>query len=177
MWSDEDIANDGVAQGVQKIITVGLVPCGAALLAFHLLLFLRDNSAPMADLADFRRGPDNGFIYHVEQCRSNGKQIAVHGWLVRKGRGAGRRTIRVIALDSAGRPHAIKTSLRQRDDVDDLIAKRLGDGIAYRNTGFVASINLAVAGERLDGEHLYLAYDDGDEQVLLPISCRAGQAP
>src|SRR3546814_19705418 len=95
-------------------------------------------------------------------------------WLVREGRGTSRRTVRVIVLDAAGAPHALKTTLTQRDDVNDLLANTLADGIKYRNAGFTASLNLATAKVDLDRKRLHLAYDDGSERMLIPVACRSG---
>lgn len=161
---------------LQAFITPGLAFCGALILFFYFSLFLRDNSAPTADLTNFEQGPGYGFRYQVERCWLNDKKIAVSGWLVREGYGTSRRTVRVIVLDAAGVPHALKTTLTQRDDVNDLLANTLVGGIKYRNIGFTASLNLAAANVELDRRRLYLAYDDGNKRTLIPVECPGEQS-
>lgn len=161
---------------LQTLITPGLILGGVIILAFYSLLFLRDNSAPVVDLSDFQ-GSSRGFHYQVEHCWINDKKMAVQGWLVRERRGTSRRNLRVIVFDVAGNPHAIKTTLVQRNDVSELLSNRLGDGVDYRNAGFVASLNRTVADVELDHERMYLAYDDDKQRVLLPASCPTGNSP
>lgn len=161
---------------LHAFITPGLALCGVLILLFYFFLFLRDNSAPAVDLTTFEQSSKQGFRYQVERCWLNDKKIAVSGWLVREGRGTTRRTVRVIVLDAAGAPHALKTTLTQRDDVNDLLANTLADGIRYRNAGFTASLNLATAKVNLDRKRLHLAYDDGNERMLIPVACPEEQS-
>lgn len=159
---------------VRSLARIGLLGSALGVTAFYLVLFWRDNAAPPVSLAGFRIGDGYGFQYHMDRCRWNDKKVAVTGWIARQGHGADRRSVRVLVVDHAdGSAYALKTSLQQRDDVRKLLNRRLGDRIDYRYAGFTASLSLQTAGKDFQQGQLYVAYEDADLRVLLPLPCRA----
>lgn len=163
---------DDPAKRVRFFTSLFLSVCALLLAAFYLILFRRDNAASVVDLIGFRIGNDEGFQYQLDRCWSNGRKAAASGWVVRKGHGTTRRIVRVVILDHDGnRAYAMKTSMQGRDDVAELLRRRLADGIEYRSAGFTASLNLKTANRHIGNGQLYIAYDDGDARVLLPIPC------
>ena len=158
---------------VRIFIGILLPACALALAAFYALLFQRDNAAPVVNLTGFNiDGRD--ILYQMDKCWSNDKKLVVSGWVVRKGHGAARRSVRVVVVDDSGQPRAMKTTQIDREDVSGQVNHRLGDKIRYRNAGFSASLNLAAADPPIRPGALHITYDDGDRKVLLPIPCRAG---
>lgn len=157
---------------IRNATGIGLLLSAMLLTAFYCFLHLRDNALPAFDLSGFRLAAGDGFRYRIEKCRSNEKKLVAKGWLVREGHGANRRRVLLVAVDEAGLAHAVKTTLQQRDDLAQLLERTLGDRINYGNAGFAASLNLNIARLDLPRTRLFLAYDDGDVRVLLPVTCR-----
>ncbi len=160
-------------KGPRLLVNLFLPACALLLAAFYLLMFRRDNAAPVVDLAGYRAGNDAGFQYWMDECRSNGRKVAAAGWVVREGHGASVRTVRLVLVDAGdGRARALKTTQLDRIDVSEEINRRTGGAVRYRNAGFVASLNLAAADPPVGPGTLQIAYDDGDARVLLPLRCR-----
>lgn len=172
----EAVNNTDQAKRARVLVNIFLPACVLVLAAFYLLIFRRDNAAPVVDLAGFSNGSHAGFQYRMEKCWSNGKKLAAAGWVVREGHGNARRTVRVVLVDDqSGQARALKTTQFDRQDVSKQINQQLGDAVRYRNAGFAASLNLAAAEPPVRPGALYVAYDDAGRKVLLPIPCRVGQ--
>lgn len=160
---------------VRNLVGALLPICAFALAAFYALLFQRDNAAPVVDPAGFSND-DDGFLHHMDGCWSNDKKLAASGWIVRKGHGAARRSVKVVVVeDGSGQVRAMKTSQIDREDVSKEVNRRRGDAIRYRNAGFSASLNRRVAEPQIGPGALYIAFDDGEKKVMLPIPCRLSQ--
>lgn len=157
------------------LVNVFLPACAFVLVAFYALLFQRDNAASVVDPDGF--SADGGdFLYEMEGCWSNDKKLAASGWIVRKGHGVARRTVKVVVVeDGSGQVRAMKTSQIDREDVSKDVNGRLGDAVRYRNAGFTASLNRRAAEPPIGPGALYIAFDDGGKKVMLPIPCRVGQ--
>lgn len=152
---------------------VGLFASALALAAFYLVLFLRDNAAPVVDLMGFRIADADEFQYEMDRCQSNGKKVAVTGWIARIGHGADVHNVRVVIVDRpSGRAYALKTSLQQSDELKERLNRRLGDRIVYRNAGFTASLRLETANRVIRQGRLYITYEDDEVSVLLPLPCK-----
>jgi len=159
---------------IAKHAWVFLVVSALASAAFFHVQYRRDNAAPDVDLAAYSRHAPPSLVAGVEHCHRTPRKIAVEGWVARQGVGAGVRRVRAVIVDRAGRGFAMKTSLRDREDVSARLNQRFGDRTRYRNAGFNASIGLAAAGLAPEGARLLLAYDDGEVRALLPLSCDDG---
>lgn len=163
---------DGKNNLARLLARLFLVGSLLGLTAFYLLLYKRDNAAPSFDISKFQTSDSGEFQYQLDRCHSGEKKVAVTGWATRKGRGATRRSMRVIVIDGAdGSAYALKTELQERADVTKLLNQRFSDHVQYRHAGFSASLNLKTASRNIANGRLYLAYDDGDARVLLPLSC------
>ncbi len=154
-------------------LTVG----GAIVLAYYAILFVKDNAAPTISEKTLSRGLDGQFHFKIEECIVRKHKLALRGWIVRRGQVSQKKTVRAFVLDQAGRARAIKTTLRQRDDLDALFAKQLHDDTRYRHAGFVASVRLGVTGISAARNRFYLEYIDEDVSALLPFSCPENQLP
>lgn len=142
-------------------------------LYFHLQ-YRRHNAAPEVDLSAFADGPRAGFLVETEYCVWTPRKIAVVGWIARRGVGGGRRQVRAVFVDRQGRGFALKTSLRDREDVSARLNQRFGDQTRYRNAGFTASVSLPTANLAPEGADVVLAYDDGEVRAVFPLACAPG---
>lgn len=140
--------------------------------AFYFVLFRYDNAAPRVDLSRYESGVSHGVAYGTDRCWATERKVAAVGWVARKKHGANRRNVRVVVVDRAGSSaYALSTRLQKRDDIVELLNRRFGDDINYRHTGFSASLNRPVMDRDIRGGRLYIAYDDDDTHLLLPLSC------
>lgn len=154
-----------------RLVPLVLVASVIALGCFYTLLYFHDNRAPEIDLSGFAIGPQAGFDYGMDKCRTIENKLAVSGWLVRTGKEPHRRSTQVVLLDHAARRgYLLETRLRERagGPSSGQVAKVQSDPLF---SGFSASLNPSVAGRRIQDGQMYIAYDDGTRRVLLPLSC------
>lgn len=161
-----------IAQRAWMFLLVAALACG---LYFHAQ-YRADNAAPELDISSYRRDPPESLAASTEHCHWTARKISVVGWIARRGVGAGVRRVRAVVVDPAGRAVAMKTSLRDREDVSTRLNQRFGDRTRYRNAGFSASLSLSVAGPMPRDARVFLAYDDGQLRALVPLACSAGSA-
>lgn len=162
---------------IGRLARFGLLLGALAAALFYWSLFRRDNAAPVVDIKGYAVAAPANIAYAIDSCWSTPRKIAVRGWITRKGAHAGRRSMRVVAVDEAsGEARGLRTVLQERPEITEMLERRFG-GRGFARPGFVASLNLKFAEQPLRGHALFAAYDDGRVKALIPLKCRIGVAP
>lgn len=149
-----------------------LLPLSAlAIVLFYALAWLRDNRAPVVDLAGYRDG-GTALVARVERCVLAPQMVMVRGWAVRRGEEFPRQRARVVILDARGVARELDTAWLPREDLGPALKQALGDGRLYRVPGFAASLDLRRIPRPASPVRMALAWQEGDARLQVPLACQ-----